>query len=55
MPDLKSSQDVGYSVSGEEGKQCQNCKYYQMINGYEGNCFGHKVLASGSCNQFLVK
>jgi len=55
MPDVKTSQDVGYTPLGELGKQCKDCTNYVAADECCGNCFGHNVQATGSCNLFQAK
>jgi len=55
MGEVKTSQDVGYTTNGESGKQCKDCKHLQAIDDNYGNCFGHRVATSGSCNNFTAK
>ena len=47
--------DVKYTVKGEKGKTCADCKFYESTGGSTGKCFGHEVLAAGSCNMFTAK
>jgi len=38
-------------------KACKNCKHFEVDSGDEniGNCFGHEVVAKGTCNLFEAK
>ena len=49
--------EVKYTPQGEPGKTCADCKFYtpKPDNPGIGDCFGHEVLAQGSCNQFQPK
>jgi len=55
MNEEKDSQDVGYNATGPVGRQCADCKNYQSQDADYGDCFGHKVMTSGSCNYFIKK
>ena len=55
MDDVKTSQEVGYTVNGEPGRQCQDCVNYIRVDDTDGNCLGHKVVAVGSCKSFKAK
>lgn len=60
MTEAKTSQEVNYTANGELGKQCKDCINYVPTDETSGNCMGHNVSVSGSCNffkakQFLVK
>jgi len=47
--------DVKYVAKGEKGMTCADCKHFQAGNGGMGKCFGHDVVAQGSCNLFTKK
>jgi hypothetical protein len=47
--------DVKYVEKGEPGKTCVDCKNYKDKDGVTGDCYGHEVLAAGSCNLFEKK
>jgi hypothetical protein len=47
--------DVKYVTKGLKGKTCADCRFYEAGGGGMGKCFGHEVLASGSCNMFATK
>ena len=55
MVNTKDSGDVAYTPQGEVGKQCKDCKNYVPVDDKSGNCFGHLVVASGSCRYFTPK
>jgi len=47
--------DVKYVVKGPAGKTCQDCDYFKAKTNGMGDCYGHEVLAAGSCNMFSAK
>lgn len=49
--------EVKYTPQGESGKTCADCKFYtpKPDNPEKGDCFGHEVEATGSCNMFQPK
>jgi len=49
--------EVKYTPQGEPGKTCVDCKFYKPKpdNPGKGDCFGHEVVAQGSCNMFQPK
>ena len=47
--------EVNYVVKGEPGKTCADCKNYKDKDGMTGDCYGHEVLAAGSCSLFEKK
>ena len=47
--------EVKYVVQGEAGKTCADCKNNKDKDGVTGDCYGHEVLAAGSCNLFEKK
>ena len=47
--------DVKYVEKGEKGKTCADCKHYEDEGDGMGKCFGHEVMAAGSCNYFDPK
>ena len=47
--------DVKYVEKGEKGKTCADCKHYEDEGEGMGKCFGHEVMAAGSCNYFDPK
>lgn len=55
MDEERTSQEVGYSTAGPADKQCANCKNYKSQDADYGDCFGHKVVATGSCNYFTQR
>jgi len=46
--------EVKYVPKGEEGKTCADCKHFERDIDMQGmgKCFGHEVMAEGSCNFF---
>lgn len=47
--------EVNYQpVSPDESKSCTHCKHFETeVAGAEvGKCFGHEVVAKGTCNFF---
>jgi len=49
--------EVKYKPRGPVGKQCRDCKYFEpaVDNPSQGKCFGHDVIAQGTCNMFASK
>ncbi len=47
--------DVKYVTKGPKGKTCADCGFFEKTDGGMGKCFGHEVLATGSCNMFKSK
>jgi len=47
--------DVKYMEKGKKGETCADCKFFEKGDGGTGKCFGHEVLAKGSCNMFAAK
>ena len=47
--------DVKYVTRGRKGKTCADCKVFESTGDRMGKCFGHEVLAAGSCNMFTPK
>jgi len=47
--------EVRYVEKGETGKICADCKNFQDKGNGKGDCYGHEVLAEGSCNLFEKK
>jgi hypothetical protein len=47
--------DVKYVVKGPKGKTCVDCQFFESTGDGMGKCFGHEVLAAGSCNMFKAK
>jgi hypothetical protein len=47
--------DVKYVTKGPKGKTCADCKVFESTGDGMGKCFGHEVLAAGSCNMFSPK
>jgi len=47
--------EIKYLEKGEPGKTCDDCSFYQDEGDGKGKCFGHDVLASGSCNAYKAK
>ncbi len=47
--------DVKYVTKGPKGKTCADCQVFESTGGGMGKCFGHEVLAAGSCNMFAPK
>lgn len=45
---------VKYEVNGEAGKQCKDCSMFKTHsdNLAKGDCQGHEVSVTGSCNLF---
>ena len=46
--------DVKYTPNGPPGQTCADCAMFapDRKNKFMGSCFGHEVLAAGSCNYF---
>ena len=45
--------DVKYTTNGPAGKTCADCAMFvPSKNNIMGTCFGHEVVAAGSCNYF---
>ena len=47
--------EVKYVEKGEPGKTCADCAAYNDKGDGKGDCYGHEVLAAGSCNMFQPK
>jgi hypothetical protein len=49
--------EVQYKPKGPKGKQCRDCNFFQADSKdpSKGKCFGHDVVAGGSCNMFVSK
>ena len=47
--------DVKYVEKGRKGKTCADCQYLESTGAGMGKCFGHEVIAKGSCNMFEAK
>jgi hypothetical protein len=47
--------DVKYVEKGRLGKTCSDCQFFEKTDEGMGKCFGHEVLAKGSCNMFKNK
>jgi len=50
--------DIHYTPrSAEAGKTCADCANFQAKpeDQEKGDCFGHEVMAAGSCNMFQKK
>lgn len=47
--------DVKYREKGEKGKTCGDCSFFQPEGDKIGKCFGHEVLAGGTCSLFKAK
>ena len=47
--------EIKYVVKGEPGKTCADCVMYKDKGNGTGDCYGHEVLAGGSCNMFAKK
>lgn len=50
--------EVNYQpVAPDPGRSCKNCKHFKpgSENGNAGECFGHEVHATGTCNFFTPK
>ena len=49
--------EIRYEMPGPEGRQCQECKFFEPSpeNPSAGKCFGHDVVARGTCNMFVAK
>lgn len=52
-----NANEVNYTPNGPAGKTCLECTNYQAdaSNPDIGKCFGHDVVATGSCNFFQAK
>ncbi|UCG95208.1 MAG: hypothetical protein JSV92_04150 [archaeon] len=51
------AEDVNYTPEGTEGRTCADCANFSPdeTDPEKGICFGHMVVASGSCNNFEKK
>jgi hypothetical protein len=49
------SMDVKYTPKGPKGKTCADCQFFENTEDGMGKCFGHEVLAKGSCNMFKTR
>lgn len=51
------AKDVGYTKKGREGRTCTECVNFrpEESDPSRGTCFGHDVVAAGSCNRFSKK
>jgi hypothetical protein len=47
--------DVKYTEKGAKGKTCADCQFFEATGDGMGKCFGHEVIAKGSCNIFQAK
>jgi hypothetical protein len=49
--------EVKYEPKGPKGNQCRDCKFFQndSKDPSKGKCFGHDVVAEGTCNMFVLK
>lgn len=48
--------DVNYKpVADDPAKSCNACNHFQVKDCDKGDCFGHEVLAKGSCNYYEPK
>ena len=47
--------DVKYVTKGPKDKTCADCSFFEKGEAGMGKCFGHEVLAAGSCNMFKPK
>ena len=48
--------DVNYKpVADDPAKSCNACKHFQVKDCDKGDCFGHEVLAKGTCNYYEPK
>jgi len=47
--------EVKYVEKGKKGKTCADCKHFEDQDDGMGKCFGHEVMAEGSCNYFEPK
>ena len=47
--------EIKYVEKGKPGETCADCSFYQDKGDGMGECFGHEVLAAGSCNAFKAK
>lgn len=53
---LGQSKKVDYKpISPDPKKSCLNCKHFNPTDGGMGECFGHKVAETGTCNYFEQK
>jgi len=53
---METTPEVNYVPSSPDPeKACTKCQNFTPTTEGEGNCFGHKVLASGTCNFFTAK
>jgi hypothetical protein len=51
------AEDVNYTPEGPEGRTCAECTNFRPDESDpgKGKCFGHTVVATGSCNNFTKK
>lgn len=47
--------ETNYTLKGEKGKQCKDCKHFKPAGENKGQCFGNEVSAEGSCKFFKKK
>jgi len=47
--------DIKYVEKGKPGETCADCSFFQDKGDGMGECFGHEVMAVGSCNAFKAK
>jgi predicted DNA-binding transcriptional regulator YafY len=50
-----NTMDVKYVTRGEKDKTCADCSMFKDKGDGMGDCYGHEVLAAGSCNLFTPK
>ena len=55
MNNQKTSKEVNYTNQGKPGQQCRDCVNFEPRDEESGNCLGHRVAASGNCNNFSTK
>jgi len=53
----EQSPEIRYEKLGPQGRQCRDCKFFEPASASSptGKCFGHEVLAQGTCNMFIAK
>ena len=47
--------EVHYTPKGPKGKTCNVCRNFKPTGGIKGSCYGHDVIATGSCDYFKSK
>lgn len=53
---MANTKEVNYKpMADDPQKSCRQCKHFKAEGEEMGDCFGHKVLAKGTCNFFEPK